>query len=114
MNRTNWPWHLSVDTTTPALARLAEGLIKTGSRLLGSCVLSTAHGRLGRGISAMLVVDVPETQRIEFAAIVRPYEMTRPPRVSVGLAPPVDDGHPGGSWSIRAGKVQTTEPRSKA
>lgn len=91
-----WYWHISIDTTKAALERLARALLKTDSGLEGG-KLSRIMPRFkfGRGISAHLVVKVPEGQEDMFREIARPIAMRAPPQPYVGTERPPHDGHPG-------------------
>lgn len=93
-----WRWHISIDTTKTALERFARALLETGSGLehgTGSRLLPGYP--LGRGISAHLVVSIPEGDQNEFRNIMDRslISMGPPPQVTVGLGRPEPDGHPG-------------------
>lgn len=87
-----WSWELNVNTTGPALQRLAGGLIATRSALSDSSVI---WHELGRGISATVMVQIPEGQEMRFREIVKPYSMDPPRLVQIGMNNQPDDGHPG-------------------
>ena len=105
MNTKKWQWCIDIDTTTPALSRCMAALIHTRSKLLDTHTITTAGGKLGRGIAAFLLVEIPDGQHLRFAAMAKPYTMTRPPVLSVGMESSKIDAHPGDAWQISNGKV---------
>ena len=94
-----WGWHISIDTTKPALERLARALLLTGSGLrAGKCSRLLSHYPFGRGISAEVTVEIPDGKQDEFREIAKPIAMEPPIRPRVGFdPPPPDDWHPGRS-----------------
>jgi len=92
-----WFWEISIDTSKAALGRLGEALLRTGAGLECGPMSRLIHGfPLGRGISAGLVVQIPEGKEDEFREVCKPHTiLPNPPLVQIaGLRMP-DDGHPG-------------------
>ena len=90
----NWYWEISIDTTKVALERLARALLTTNSGLPAGKRLMP-HYKWGRGISAHLMVEVPDGRQDEFRDTAKPISMEAPVQATVGFDTPVDDGHPG-------------------
>jgi hypothetical protein len=89
-----FPWDICIDTSQAALLRLSQGLLATNSGMTDSAV-PTGFWFM-RGISAHIRVHVPLGLEEQFWALVSPFSMCAPPRVSVGtysLQP--DEDHPG-------------------
>lgn len=92
MKNKTWSWEVSIDTSGPALQRAMTALIQCKGKLLNAYTLSEL---LGRGVSAILLVELPEGVEQKFRDTVKPIEMCAPSRVQVGVYSPPDDGHPG-------------------
>jgi len=94
-----WYWHISIDTTKAALERLARALICTDSGLApGKFSRLLPPYEFGRGVSAHLVVQIPDGHQDEFRRLLGPslISMDPPPRIQLGTdPPPAHDGHPG-------------------
>lgn len=91
-----WFWHISIDTTKPALERLARALLLTGSGLrAGKCSRLLSHYPFGRGISAEVTVEIPDGKQAAFREIAKPIDMRPPLRIQIGTETEPDDGHPG-------------------
>lgn len=71
-------YHVDIDTTGPALQRFALALLRTGGALLPSRLIM---GELGRGTSALLVVQLREETAEAFREICKPIAMRRPPKI---------------------------------
>lgn len=93
MTPKTWPWEVSISTSGAALQRCMRALLLTKSKLTSSYRLGDYP--LGRGISAFLMVVVPEGSEEEFRTIAKPEYMKPPSRLQVGTRPLPDDGHPG-------------------
>lgn len=72
-------YHATIDTTRPALERFAAALLLTRATLLPRRLVM---GPLGRGVSAVVVVGIPDDQVDRFAELARPIDLRRPPRVA--------------------------------
>lgn len=94
----HWPWDVDIDTTRPALERCMRALLLTGSTLTDSM---RPRFELGRGVSALLRIHVPEGEHDRFRDLCRPIEMRPPPQISTGMDAVQDDGHPGREQQAR-------------
>jgi hypothetical protein len=91
-----WYWHIDIDTTKAALERLGRAIVLTYAGIpCGKLTRMPVRYPLGRGVSALLVVELPEGDEQVFRELVKPIAMAPPPRVSVGMDRPKPDGHPG-------------------
>jgi hypothetical protein len=96
-----WYWHVDIDTTKIGLERFARALLKTGSGLeCGRSSRLLPAYPFGRGVTALVVVQVPDGQQDEFRCEAKPVHMTAPAIVDIDPRPVRDDGHPGrkDSW----------------
>ena len=91
--RTHWPWDVDIDTTKVALERLGRALILTHSQLTDS--MRIGDYPLGRGITAIMRVQIPVGHHEEFREVCQPQAMRPPPLLSVGQYRDPPDGHPG-------------------
>lgn len=89
----SWYWEISIDTTNAGLERLARAILLCGATV--SSTLVNPSYPLGRGVSATLMVRLPEGQEDRFRVRCRPIDMRAPARIQVGCEAPADDGHPG-------------------
>ncbi len=92
---TRWRWQFTIDTSRAALARFGEAIIDTGAHVVDTHTF--IKGRLGRDVTAVVMVSLNEGDEERFAAICKPHfgEMKPPPLVQVGMVKQPDDGHPG-------------------
>lgn len=89
----SWYWELSVDTTAIGLERLARAMLLCGG--LVSSITVWPGFPLGRGVSASLMVRIPDGQEDRFRVRCRPITMEPPQLIQVGTQLVIDDGHPG-------------------
>jgi len=73
-------WHVDIDTTGAALQRFARALLQTGASLLPSRLIM---GPLGRGTSALLMIQVKRSQVDNFRDICKPIRIAPPFPVDV-------------------------------
>jgi translation elongation factor EF-1beta len=79
------PWDVDIDTTKAALERCMRALLMTGSLL-------TCHMRLsrdlplGRGITAILRVQILDGREGEFDDICKPQIRVEPGRIQLGMS----------------------------
>lgn len=90
--RTHWPWDIDIDTTKIALERCMRAVILTSSKITDS---APPYRDLGRGVTALLRVQIPCGQHDRFRELAQPIVMKPPPQPQVGVRTPPDDGHPG-------------------
>ncbi len=91
-----WYWHVAIETTKVSRLRFATAMLEMGFGVCPGAFLMSNRIPLGRGVDALLVVQIAEGQERAFFDAVQPIEMTAPPRVSLAVRPdPPDDGHPG-------------------
>jgi hypothetical protein len=82
MNADLVTWHLDIDTSGAALQRFAHALLSTGGSLLPSRLIM---GEMGRGVTAMVVVQLPAGQDKKFKELCKPQLMKPPPKVNWGM-----------------------------
>jgi hypothetical protein len=91
-----WYWHVDIDTTRVGLERFARALLTTGSGLeCGYASRLISSYPFGRGVTALVVVQIPDGQQSEFRCEAKPVHMCAPPIVDIDPRPVKDDGHPG-------------------
>lgn len=73
-------WHVDIDTTHKALERFAVALLTTGAELLPSRLIMDS--RLGRGVTAFVVVRLPDESVDRFREVCAPIAMRRPGRLA--------------------------------
>lgn len=94
-------WHVYIDTSKAALERCMRALL-----LLDAGLVSGKYSRMlprrrqwGRGVTAAVVIDIPEGSERRFVQMARPVHMVPPPGpISVGTRPRPerdDADHPG-------------------
>lgn len=95
-------WHVDIDTSKAALERCMRALLVTDAALLGgrrSRMVPLPLLSWGRGVSALLVVELAEGSERRFVQMARPVYMSAPPGpLCVGHRPHPerpDTDHPG-------------------
>jgi hypothetical protein len=89
-----WNWHVDIGASAAAMGRFGRALVECGAGVSQPGPHSIVNP-LCRGRQVLLVVALQDGMERRFLAICRPLRMTAPPRLSVGIGRPEDDGHPG-------------------